>query len=169
MRAASRSQTHNLLCEWIYFTCGSGAESIHDMICRTQAIASSRCRVSHVGRALGDDSLRSAKQPLWRRPPLMWVEQVLESVFKQLGKLLKEKLQRLWKPSCPEGQQLVVRLSNRMQGPFCPRHCPLKWSIYAKAFWVGNYGGCAEQKHQSVTNGCVVEQKSHPSPHNIHG
>lgn len=121
MRAASHSQTHNLLCEWIYFTCGSGVESIR----RTQAITSNRCCVSHVGRALGHDSLRShCEQPLVRTAAVhvgRLFKQVLQSAFKQPGKLLKEKLQRLWKPSCPEGWQLAARLSNRMQRLFCQR------------------------------------------------
>lgn len=124
MRAASHSQTHNLLCEWIYFTWGSGVESIHDMICRTQAIASNRCRASHGGRALGDDSLRSTKQLLWRRALSMWLD-----CLNKCCSLFLSSPESFWRRSYNSSESLPVQRDDnwlhvyptRMQRLFCQR------------------------------------------------
>lgn len=44
----------------IHFAYESGDESIHHVVCRTKAILTIRGRISRLGQALGNESLRSA-------------------------------------------------------------------------------------------------------------
>lgn len=66
LNLAWHSQTHNSVCKCISFTYRSGVESVHGDFRRIKSIPASRSLVSGVGRALCDDSLKSAKEPLFQ-------------------------------------------------------------------------------------------------------
>lgn len=80
---ARHSQIHHALCKCICFACWSAGESIHSVVCRVNTIPASRSRV-----ALGDDTLRSAKVPLFQRVKIVVVD---------VDRLLEPALgERLW-------------------------------------------------------------------------
>lgn len=53
------NQIHKSPHKWVCFPRGSRVESIRNIVCKTKAILANHGRLSHVGRALGSDLLRS--------------------------------------------------------------------------------------------------------------